>query len=91
MRLICCVIHHRNDRVPEELLKAKEVLQVAIVADKYDLGLALSYARAQWLKPSYNEDMENTAYLMAAVFLFCDMDAFVTRSLDLTLHYKDRY
>lgn len=48
LRTICYVIHHRNDAVPR-VITPLEVLQIAIAADKYDLGLALQYATAQWL------------------------------------------
>jgi hypothetical protein len=50
LRTICCVLHHRNDDVPQSLTP-KEVLQIAIEADKYGLNVALKYARVQWLKP----------------------------------------
>ncbi|KAJ4176133.1 hypothetical protein NW767_015549 [Fusarium falciforme] len=90
MRLICSVIHHRNADIPDTLT-AREVLQIAVEADKYDLSVALKYAREQWLKPNGDEDMTDMAYLMVAALLFCDMDAFVARSLDLIINYKETY
>jgi hypothetical protein len=42
MRVICCVLHHRNEQVPERL-DHTFVLNIAIAADKYDLGRALSF------------------------------------------------
>ena len=90
MRLICSVIHHRNADIPDTLT-AKEVLQIAVEADKYDLSVALKYARAQWLKPKGDEDMTDMAYLMVAASLFCDMGAFLARSLDLIINYKETY
>src|SRR5437667_9691364 len=35
MWMICCIVHHRNDLVPQHLT-AKEVLQIAIEVDKYE-------------------------------------------------------
>jgi hypothetical protein len=90
LRIICCVIHHRNDDVPQTLTP-KEVLQIAIEADKYDLRVALKYATAQWLKPRGNADKVDMGYLLAAAFLFGDMDAFVAYTLALILHYKGPY
>lgn len=43
LRILCFVIHHRNDDVPQSL-SPNEVLQIAIEADKYDLTAALKYA-----------------------------------------------
>ena len=50
MQTICCIVHHRNDLAPR-YLTAKEVLQIAIEVDKYDLKIALKYASVEWLKP----------------------------------------
>jgi hypothetical protein len=55
LRTICCVFHHRNDAVPQAFTP-REVLQIAIEANKYDLGVALKYASAQWLQPERSTD-----------------------------------
>ncbi|UKZ78405.1 hypothetical protein TrVFT333_006145 [Trichoderma virens FT-333] len=84
---ICCVIHHRNDLVPVTF-SPREVLQIAIEADKYDLQVALFYARSQWLQNKKNTtDPIDLAYLMAAAFLFDDMDMFIKHGLALILQY----
>jgi hypothetical protein len=90
LRTICCVIHHRNNDVPQALAP-KEVLQIAIEADKYDLSVAFKYASAQWLKPRGNENMVNMGYLTVAAFLFGDMDTFLAHTLALILHYTGSY
>ncbi|KAH6972716.1 hypothetical protein BKA56DRAFT_526386 [Ilyonectria sp. MPI-CAGE-AT-0026] len=90
MYVICSILHHCNTNVPEALV-AEEVLQIAIAADKYDLSVALKFARAQWLKPRGDEDVVNMAYLMAAAFLFDDTDAVAARSLDLVTRYEETY
>jgi len=56
LRIICCVIHHRND-VVSLTLPPKQVLQIAIAADKYDLAVALTFAASQWLRQSQTFDM----------------------------------
>jgi hypothetical protein len=90
LRTICCVIHHRNNDVPQSLTPI-EVLQIAIEADKYDLNVALKYVRVQWLKPRGKPEREDMGYLLAAAFLFDDMDMFVAHALALILHYTGSY
>ena len=86
---ICCVIHHRLDLLPQTL-SPQDILQIAIVADKYDLLIALTHAKAQWLK-SDRTDETDIAYLMAAAFVFDDADAFNEQSQALMLHYAGSY
>jgi hypothetical protein len=90
LQIICCVIHHRNNNVPQSLIP-KEVLQIAIEADKYDLNVALKYARVQWLKPRGRPERVDMGYLLAAAFLFGDIDMFVAHALELILHYTGSY
>jgi hypothetical protein len=68
MRTICCTIHLRNDLIPETLT-TKEVLQIAIEIDKYDLMVALRYAIIEWLKPRFGMGLVETGHLLAAAFL----------------------
>ncbi|KAK1829729.1 hypothetical protein QBC39DRAFT_383863 [Podospora conica] len=56
---VCCVMHHRNDLIPRKM-PAREVLQVAIVADKYDMCTALQYAARGWLAMEYKGDLEGS-------------------------------
>ncbi|KAF8853680.1 hypothetical protein BDZ45DRAFT_761066 [Acephala macrosclerotiorum] len=90
LRTICCVIHHRNDDM-SQFLTPKEILQIAIEVDKYDLKIALKYASVQWLKPRDNADRVDKGYLLAAAFIFGDIDTFVAHTLALILHYKGSY
>ncbi|OPB46278.1 BTB domain-containing protein [Trichoderma simmonsii] len=87
---ICCVVHHRNDILPERI-SPRELLQIAIEADKYDLRTALLFAKAQWLQRKNITDMMELAYLMAAAFLFDDMDMFIEHSQALILQHQDSY
>ena len=90
LRIICCVIHHRNDDVPQSL-PPMQVLQIAIVADKYDLSIALKFARAQWLKPREKPGREDMGYLLAVAFLFGGMDMFIAHTLALILQHTGSY
>ncbi|CZR60106.1 uncharacterized protein PAC_10001 [Phialocephala subalpina] len=90
MQTICCVIHHRNNDVPVSLT-SKEVLQIAIAVDKYDLKVALKYASVQWLKPRPDEERVDKGYLLAAAFLYDDMDTFAAHTLSLILYHKGSY
>lgn len=87
---ICCVIHHRNDILPETF-SPQDVLQIAIEADKYDFRIALHYARAKWLQNQSTIDPIELAYLMAAALLFDDMKMFREHSLALILHHYGSY
>ena len=90
LRTICRVIHCCNDDVPH-FLTPKEILQIFIEIDKYDLRVAFKYASVQWLKPRNNADRVDKGYLLAAAFLSGDMDTFVAHTLALILHYKGSY
>ncbi|KAL6792975.1 hypothetical protein J3E68DRAFT_383437 [Trichoderma sp. SZMC 28012] len=87
---ICCVVHHRNDILPERI-SPRELLQIAIEADKYVLRTALLFAKAQWLQRKNITDMMEMAYLMAVAFLFDDMDMFIEHSQALILQHQDSY
>ncbi|PVH92247.1 hypothetical protein DM02DRAFT_701032 [Periconia macrospinosa] len=90
MRTICYIVHHRNDLVSQHLT-AKEVLQIAIGVDKYDLKIALKYASVEWLKPQVNAEREEMGHLLAAAFLFDNTDAFMAHTITLILHYNGSY
>ncbi|MCJ1439292.1 hypothetical protein MMC27_008684 [Xylographa pallens] len=90
MRTICCVVHHRNDLVPQHLT-AKEVLQISIEVDKYDLKVALKYASVEWLKPRVNAERVEMGNLLAAAFLFDNTDVFMAHTIALILHYHGSY
>ncbi|KAH7302862.1 hypothetical protein B0I35DRAFT_365907 [Stachybotrys elegans] len=88
--IIFCVLHHRNDILPQEL-SPQQVLQVAIAADKYDVSVALQYVRAQWLKHGQNDNSMDMAYLLAAAFLFDDAVAFEEIAMALILQHRESY
>ncbi|PVH91489.1 hypothetical protein DM02DRAFT_678066 [Periconia macrospinosa] len=84
MRLICAVIHHKNDEVPHTL-PARKVLAIAITADKYDCLDVLRFASEMWLIPDKHET-GNLMLLAAAAYVFRAESAFkeITKALLLT-------
>jgi hypothetical protein len=69
----------------------REVLQIAIEADAYNLGVALKYASAEWLRPRGSTDKVDMGYFMAAAFFFGDMEMFIAYTVELILHYEGSY
>lgn len=49
LRVICAIVHGRNDMV--DRLSLSEVLDIALLADKYDFIEALRYASESWVLP----------------------------------------
>jgi hypothetical protein len=93
MLRVCYILHEREDLVPE-YLPTEEVLQIAIVADKYDLSDALKYASLDWLLPRTLwslTSMSETGQLMAAAFLFDDTAMFMLHSKSLILNRTESY
>jgi hypothetical protein len=95
MRTILCVIHLRNDLVPEHLT-TQDFLQIAIEVDKYDLTIALKFASSVWLNlpsraPLGITSIEQTKHLMAAAFLFGNTNMFKRHTETLILDYGGSY
>ncbi|KXJ84815.1 hypothetical protein Micbo1qcDRAFT_129057, partial [Microdochium bolleyi] len=84
MHTVCCVIHHRNDLLTQTLDPA-DVLRVAVVVDKYDLGVAMKFALAPWLKLRDDINMIQLGYMMAATYRLRDKERFVGTTLALIL------
>jgi len=90
MRIICYVIHNRNDLVPQHL-SAKDVLQIAIEVDKYELVTALKFASVEWVKPQVGAERVEMGHRLASAFLFDNTVAFEANILMLILHYAGSY
>lgn len=96
MIVICCIIHHRNDLVPSDI-SASDILQVAIVADKYDMLTAFKYAAAAWLKmrpEAGTPEAESILFmgnLLAAAYLFRDPEQFQAIAFRLIFDYFGTY
>jgi BTB/POZ domain len=83
LKLICAIIHHRNQKVPQTLA-ADDVFGIAVTADKYGCVGALKFASGNWLRPLQNE-AHDLILLAAAAYLFRSAPAFkeITKALIL--------
>lgn len=89
LRLICAVIHHRNELVPQNL-PARDVLKIALLADKYDCVDALKFAACVWLWPEKLE-ISDALQLTAAAYLFREARAFKELTKPLILKHEGSY
>lgn len=74
LKIICSVIHHQNDEIPEEL-PARVILAVAIAANKYGCIRALHFASKSWLRPD-QVPIEDSVLLAAAAYRLGNATAF---------------
>lgn len=75
LQLLCSVIHHQNDTVPDEL-PTYTVLSVAVAADKYDCTRALRFASENWLCLDRRDLIEDMVVLTATAYRFGNAAAF---------------
>ncbi|KAK0747105.1 btb/poz-like protein [Schizothecium vesticola] len=96
MHHVCCIIHHRNDLVPA-VFSASDILQIAVVVDKYDMLTALKYAAGGWLetRPEAEtpeaEAILSMGNLLAAAYLFRDPKQFRSIAFQLMFGYSGTY
>ena len=90
LEIICNIIHHRNDAVPEKL-KPDEIFKIAIAADKFDCIVALKYATTLWLNPRNVKDIFELGHLMAAAYILDNARAFDEITLLMLFHHKGSY
>ena len=83
LKIICAIIHHRNNMVPPTLA-ASDVLGIAVTADKYDCVDVLRFASGEWLQPRENK-AGNLMLLTVSAYLFRNAMAFreITRVMIL--------
>jgi hypothetical protein len=84
LQLLCAVIHHRNDMVPDRL-PIHTVLSIAVTAEKYDCIWALRFASESWLRPD-RDAIGDLFVLAAAAYLLENAVAFrkITKRMILT-------
>lgn len=90
MWAICCVLHHRNDHVPTRL-STKRIFKIALLADKYDLIVALQYSSEKWLRPRHRSSNESLFYMFASALLFGNADMVMAHSANIILSYEGSY
>lgn len=89
LKHICAVIHHRNELLPKDL-KATVILEIAIMADKYDFTGALRFAYEYWLQPQARIP-QDTMVIAASAYLFRNAQAFRELTKDMVLDYSGPY
>jgi hypothetical protein len=90
MNMVCSVIHHRNNAAFDHLTP-KQVLTLAITADKYDCIDPLRNASRLWVKPRNTSDIEELKHLVAAAYLFDDAQAFEEITSALIFNHTDPF
>lgn len=92
MQLICCVIHHKNEDIPDAI-EPRTALKLAIVVDKYDCATAMKYYLKQVLRPSglAMETLSEQAYMVAAAFILQDDTLFRDLTRALLVEFKPCY
>ncbi|KAH6705296.1 hypothetical protein DL95DRAFT_521581 [Leptodontidium sp. 2 PMI_412] len=90
MTIICAVIHHRNDIVPEEM-SSSEVLRLSVVADKYDCKVALKHAAHRWLDHRNVVSLKGQMELMTASYLLDQAQAFSAITYTMMMKHAGSY
>jgi hypothetical protein len=90
MTIICAVIHHRNDLIPGEM-SSSEVLQLSVVADKYDCKVALKHATHHWLDHRNVVGLKEQMELMTAVYLLDQAQAFSAITYTMMMEHTGLY
>jgi hypothetical protein len=99
--VICAVLHHKNELVAEPLAPAL-ILEVAVIADKYDFIEALKFTSKGWFFPLFRSDIpgsdfnpsrkpEDTFLLAVASYVLQSADAFHDFTKELALYYEGSY
>lgn len=88
---ILCVLHGRNDRVPEDI-PVETLCDIATLCDKYDLFVPLKFAIQQWLKVSWLvTDSSKSWLLMSAAYWFRHEKVFSEATRDLIKYHVGSY
>ncbi|KAF7541010.1 hypothetical protein G7054_g911 [Neopestalotiopsis clavispora] len=73
------------------LLPPEQILQVALLARKYEMSKALLFAQAHWLNASQRPSFVEAGYLLAAAAAFGAGDTFKNRSTNLIADYTEPF
>ena len=87
MELICWVLHHRADKVPE-MLGEGMLVEVAEHCDKYDCAAALKGWVTTWIWGPYHDldvDNQECSHVLFAAYVFDKAEAFSFMSLSVIM------
>lgn len=90
MEIILNVIHGRNNGV-QDGLDARQILQVAITADKFDCKVALAWAIKVWLDCANLTDSSQLWRLLKAAYWFDNAKSFKEISFRLMLYHQGSF
>lgn len=90
MQIVFNVIHGRNNAV-SETLDAGMLLQVTIIADKYDYYVPLTFAMRAWLKCMSPTTPEEAWTLAMVALLLRKQESFADAISALVLHHSGTY
>ena len=90
VEVICNVIHHRNNAVPETLDHAK-VFKIAVTSDKCLCVVAMKHASTRLLEPTETMDISGLGQLMASAYLLDNPRAFSEITLAMILRHGGSY
>lgn len=90
METILCVLHGRNDRVPERI-PGDKLCVVAMLCDKYDLFIPLKFAIQKWLNVHLLCNTSESWLLMSAAYWFRDGEVFTRATCDLLRSHVGSY
>lgn len=86
MFAILCVLHGRNELVPQSITP-KKVYHIAVLADKYDLISPMKFAIQHWLDLTGVTDDEGLWFLTVAAYLAQDKKVFSKVTRKLVIHH----
>lgn len=90
MTIMCAVIHHRNDIIPEGI-SSNEVLQISVLTDKYDCKVALRHAIHHWLDHRNAVSLKDLMTLMTAAYLLNQAQAFSAITYTMMMEHAGSY
>jgi hypothetical protein len=95
MCLLCRVVHGRTEKEGTFKLRPRQILQVAIAADKYDCVAPLVFAVECWIKAADVDELKASPSklwdMTAAAYWFNHEGAFTELSLALMLGYRGSF
>lgn len=95
MKIVCNVLHHRNNEIPP-YLDGERLLEVAVIADKYDCFEALRFVSAFWFVSwerwaSERWTPEDGVFGMTAAYIFNNEVGFRCITNDLIRRHKGSF
>lgn len=89
MKLLCCVLHQRNDLLEDDITVA-QLHSLAVVADKYACTKAVQYTATCWFSRMSNQTIKNHAIdIISASYLLNHAESFARMTNLVAKECKD--